>query len=52
MATILLVPAGMIVSPLNPQLDLAVAPNFERFDGLTLPNDHPATTGTSASCTT
>jgi len=50
MATILLVPAGMIVSPLNPQLDLAVAPNFERFDGLTLPNDHPATNDPERSC--
>lgn len=34
---------GMIVSPEVPQVDNAVAPNFERFDGLTLPTDNPAT---------
>lgn len=39
----LLIPAGMIVSPLVPQGQLAVAPNFERFDGLTLPTTNPAT---------
>ena len=43
MATVLLVPAGMIVSPLVPQGQEAVAPNFERFDGLTLPLTNPAT---------
>lgn len=34
---------GMIVGPAVPQTDLAVAPNFERFDGLSQPPlDHPA----------
>jgi hypothetical protein len=39
---------GMIVNPENPQLDLAVGPNFERFDGLTIPTDHPATSDPEA----
>lgn len=30
---------GMIVGPAVPQTDLAVAPNFERFDGLAARND-------------
>jgi len=38
----ILIPAGQIVSPLVPQLDLAVAPNFERFDGLDVPATNPA----------
>jgi hypothetical protein len=42
MASVLLVPAGQIVNPNNPQLTLAVAPDFERFDGLDIPADHPA----------
>jgi hypothetical protein len=33
---------GMIVSPAVPQTDNAVAWNFERFDGLDVPTDHPA----------
>ena len=39
----ILVPAGQIISPLVPQGELAVAPNFERFDGLEIPNTNPAT---------
>lgn len=42
MAGVLLVPAGQIVNPNVPQLDLAVAPNFERFDGLDIPDTNPA----------
>jgi hypothetical protein len=34
--------AGMIANPDYPQPDLAVAPNFERFDGFE-PLDHPGT---------
>ncbi len=43
MAGALLIPAGQIVSPEHPQLDLAVGPNFERFDGLDVPDTNPAT---------
>lgn len=42
MASVLLVPPGQIVSPLVPQTQNAVAANFERFDGLTLPTTNPA----------
>lgn len=42
MASVLLVPAGQIVSPLVPQTDYAVGPDFERFDGLTIPTTNPA----------
>lgn len=35
--------AVLPVPAVNPWPDLKVAPNFERFDGLTLPTDHPAT---------
>lgn len=38
----ILYPAGQIVNPDVPQLDLAVAPNFERFDGLDVPDTNPA----------
>jgi hypothetical protein len=33
---------GMVVGPAVPQTDYAVGPDFERFDGLTLPTDNPA----------
>ena len=39
----LLVPAGQLISPLVPQGMLAVGPNFERFDGLDIPDTNPAT---------
>lgn len=48
MAGALLVPAGQIISPLVPQMDLAVAPNFERFDGLDVPNTNPAAAAVDA----
>lgn len=36
-------PAAMPVLPVHPPTDIAVAPNFERFDGLDVPNTNPAT---------
>ncbi len=38
----ILIPAGQIISPAVPQTQDAVGPNFERFDGLDIPTDHPA----------
>lgn len=40
---------GMIVGPAVPQTDLAVAPNFQRFDGLAAPNINPPGNGPAIS---
>jgi hypothetical protein len=42
MAGALLYGAGDFVVPTEPQPDLAVAADFERFDGLQVPTDNPA----------
>jgi hypothetical protein len=45
MAAALLLGFGGFVVPGVAQPDLAVASNFERFDGLDIPADHPASDG-------